>query len=90
MKTVIKKDKSAARRSEILDTAKLLVYTKGYEQMTIQDLLDALGISKGAFYYYFSSKQELLEALIEQLMGEALGILEPIIEDAELPATGKI
>ncbi len=40
----------AVRRGEILDVAQRLVYTKGYEQMTIQDMLDDLQISKGAFF----------------------------------------
>ena len=43
----------AARRKEILDVTRKLVYTKGYEQMSIQDILDSLNISKGAFYHYF-------------------------------------
>ena len=43
----------AVRRNEILDVAQRLIYTKGYEQMTIQDILDGLQISKGAFYHYF-------------------------------------
>ncbi len=55
----------AARRNEILDVAQRLIYTKGYEQMTIQDILSDLQISKGAFYHYFDSKQALLEAIIE-------------------------
>jgi AcrR family transcriptional regulator len=32
-----------------------LVFTKGFEQMSIQDILDELHISKGAFYHYFDS-----------------------------------
>ena len=57
----------AVRRNEILDAAQRLVYRKGYEQMTIQDILDDLHLSKGAFYHYFDSKQSLLEALIERM-----------------------
>jgi hypothetical protein len=41
-----------------VETSQGLVYTKGYEQMTIQDILDDLQISKGAFYHYFGSKKE--------------------------------
>jgi len=63
MARVIKEQEHAERRNEILDVAQKLVYTRGYEQMSIQDILDALGISKGAFYHYFDSKQALLEAL---------------------------
>ena len=57
----------AVRRNEILDLAQQLVYTKGYEQMTIQDILDGLQISKGAFYHYFDSKHAVLEAVVERM-----------------------
>jgi AcrR family transcriptional regulator len=77
------------RRNEILDVAQRLMVTAGYEQMTIQDILDRLGISKGAFYHYFSSKQELLEAIIESMLGEAEKLLAPILNDPSLPALVK-
>lgn len=80
----------SVRRKEILDAAQMLVYTKGYEQMTIQDILDKLGISKGAFYHYFNSKQALLEALIERLAEEAEKMIIPILQDAHLPALQKL
>ena len=69
-RTVNEQDRTL-KRSEILDAAQRLVYTKGYEQMAIQDILDALKISKGAFYHYFGSKQDLLEALVERMQQEA-------------------
>jgi AcrR family transcriptional regulator len=81
---------AGSRRSEILDAAQMLVYTKGYAQMTIQDILDALHISKGAFYHYFASKQALLEALIDRLSGEVELVILPILEDPELPALEKL
>ncbi len=76
----------AVRRNEILDVAQRLVNTKGYEQMTIQDILDDLQISKGAFYHYFDSKQALLEAIIERMVDEVEQLLLPIIHDPHLPA----
>jgi len=80
----------AVRRNEILDVARRLVYTKGYEQMTIQDILDDLQISKGAFYHYFDSKQALLEALIERMQEEAAQLVLPVVEDTRLPALEKL
>ena len=77
------------RRAEILDAARQLIYTKGYEQMTIQDILDALKISKGAFYHYFDSKPALMEALIERMLSEALDVLNPILNDTGLSAVEK-
>src|SRR6266704_2247415 len=80
----------AVRRNEILDVAQRLIYTKGYEQMTIQDILDNLQISKGAFYHYFDSKQTLLEAIIERMQQEVEQILLPIVQDPQLPALEKL
>lgn len=84
MKPILQEDKNSIRRNEILDSAQKLIYTKGYEQMTIQDLLDDLQISKGAFYYYFSSKQSLLEAMVDRMMIELEHVLDPILEDPQL------
>jgi AcrR family transcriptional regulator len=80
----------AARRNAILDVALRLVYTKGYDQMAIQDILDELQISKGAFYHYFDSKPALLEALTERMGQEALQLLNPIVQDPQLPAIEKL
>jgi AcrR family transcriptional regulator len=81
---------SAGKRTAILDAAQRLIYTKGYEQMTIQDVLDALHISKGAFYYYFDSKPALLDALLARAQDEALAVLRPIADDAHLGALEKL
>jgi TetR/AcrR family transcriptional repressor of nem operon len=80
----------ALRRNAILDVTQRLVYTKGYEQMAIQDILDELQISKGAFYYYFDSKPALLEALIERMQQEVLRLFIPIVQDPQLGALEKL
>lgn len=90
MPRVVKEDDYAARRNEILDIARRLVYTKGYEQMSIQDILDALKISKGAFYHYFDSKQALLDGLIERILDDAEQVLRPIVEAKDLSAIEKL
>jgi AcrR family transcriptional regulator len=81
---------SAARRNEILDVAQRLVATKGYQQMTIEDILAELGISKGAFYHYFDSKADLLESLVARMREEASQILLPVLEDPHLSAVEKL
>src|SRR5664279_2315578 len=89
MARVAKEKERTAKRNAILDATQQLINTKGYEQMSIQDILDELQISKGAFYHYFSSKQALLEALIERMMLEAEKVLIPIVQDPDLPALEK-
>jgi TetR/AcrR family transcriptional regulator, transcriptional repressor for nem operon len=79
----------AERRKEILDAAQRMIYAKGYEAMSIQDLLDELGISKGAFYHYYGSKQALLEAFVVRLTEEGVRQIAPYVEDPELGALVK-
>jgi AcrR family transcriptional regulator len=90
MARTVNEQERALKRSEILDATQRLVYTKGYEQMAIQDILEALKISKGAFYHYFGSKQDLLEALVERMQQEAEDRFFPILQDPEVPALEKL
>src|SRR5260370_13165658 len=78
------------RRAAFLDGAQGLVQTKGYEAMSIQDVLDELEASKGAFYHYFDSKQALLEAVVERFTDGAMASLAPVLNDPELPALRKL
>jgi len=80
----------AVKRDSILDAARQLVLDKGYENFTVQDLLDVLGISKGAFYHYFASKPAVIEALTERLVDESERLLSPIVERADLSALEKL
>lgn len=89
MARIVKEKEFAGKRNEILDVAQRLIYTRGYEQMTVQDILEELEISKGAFYHYFDSKQTLLEALVERLGAGALQLILPIVHDPVLPALEK-
>lgn len=51
------------RRRKILETAQRLFYERGYEQTSVQDILDEMELSKGGFYHHFESKIQLLEAI---------------------------
>ena len=90
MARIVKEEEYAARRNEILDAAQRMIYTKGFVQMTIQDILDDLGISKGAFYHYFDSKHDLLEAIVVRMSGQAIELLIPIVRDPNLSALEKL
>jgi AcrR family transcriptional regulator len=78
------------RRDEFVDAAQALMTSKGYEQVSIQDVLAATGASKGAFYHYFGSKTDLLEAIVGRMTDVALADAEPLIDDTTLPAPQKL
>ncbi len=91
MVRTLKKEEHATKRNEILDVALRLVYSKGYDKMTIQDILDQLQISKGAFYHYFDSKAEVLEALVERMVVERVEpLLFSAVQDPHLTALEKL
>src|SRR5579864_2815063 len=89
MTRTVKEEEYTAKRNEILDAAQRLVFNKGYERMSIQDILDDLRISKGAFYHYFDSKPALLEAFIERGQDDLDKVFHAIVDDPNLSARDK-
>jgi AcrR family transcriptional regulator len=77
--------KPEVRKAEILDAAEKLFNTKGYEAATINDILIALNISKGAFYHYFKSKEEVLDEIIEKYISERVSRAEKIVASSLSP-----
>lgn len=86
----VKPDEYAARRGEILDAAIELLRDKGYERMTIEDVLAKTGMSKGALYHYFRSKYALLEGVVEAMGDGALRELGAVVDDPKLSAIDKL
>jgi AcrR family transcriptional regulator len=56
--------KGDLRERQILDAAETLLATRGYADMTVSDITEAAGITRGALYFYFASKQDVLTALV--------------------------
>ncbi len=80
----------ALRRDEFVDVALRLIQTKGYQQLSVGDVLAELGASRGAFYHYFDSKQSLLEAVVEKMTETMLQLVQPMLDDRSLPALEKL
>lgn len=55
------------RRRSILDAAKKIFLKKGYEAFVMQDVIDAVDLSRGGVYSYFSSKEDLFLSLLEDM-----------------------
>jgi AcrR family transcriptional regulator len=79
-----------ARRAQFLDCAQALFFSRGYDAATVNDIIEATGLSKGAFYHYFDSKEALLDALTERLVAQVVRDAEPILEDASLDALARL
>ncbi len=79
----------AIKREAFVEAGLRLMQARGYEQMSIQDVLDDVGASRGAFYHYFDSKQELLSAMVDRIADQALSSLQPVVDDPRLAAIPK-
>ena len=74
--------------NRILEAATRLFIEKGYEHTSIQDIISNLGgLSKGAIYHHFKSKEDILEAVTDKMTEESNKILEKIRDREDL--TGK-
>ncbi len=78
------------RRDAFVDAATNLIQTKGYAQMSVQDVLDELGASRGAFYHYFDSKGALLDAVMERLLTIGMTIAQQVVADPDRTAVDKV
>lgn len=84
--------KGDLKRAQILDAAEKLFFEKGYDRTSVQDILDALGMSKGGFYHYFDSKESVLrsvserraESRFEKLSSELYGVRRSPVERLNL------
>lgn len=64
--------KAEATRLAILQKAFELIYTKGYQTTSVDDIIASTAVTKGAFYYHFKNKDEMGIAIINELMKPAL------------------
>ena len=75
----------------ILDVAFRLFMKKGYEHTSIQDIIDNLGgLSKGAIYHHFKSKEDILVAVTDRMTSESNQMLAKIRDRADLNGREKL
>ncbi len=70
------------RREELLDTALELFLADGYDRVSVEQITRAADVAKGTFYHYFTSKQELLEELLDRFVDMLFTQAEPAVEAA--------
>ncbi len=74
---------STDTKSRILRAARMLYSTHGCDGTTLDDIITASGITKGAFYHYFKSKNSLCEQILDEVMVEYEQLTESISGEAE-------
>ena len=82
--------KAEERRKEILEKAEKLFYKFGYTNTSVNMVIKALNISKGAFYHHFKSKEELLDCLVKDFTNNLVERIEGIITIPHLNAPDKL
>jgi AcrR family transcriptional regulator len=75
----------AARRQQILDAARTCFQRNGFHMTSMQDVIAEAGLSVGAVYRYFRSKNELIAAIAEEYSGEISSRLGELIADPHRP-----
>lgn len=69
----------------ILAVSTQMFTEKGYEKTSIQDIIDELGMSKGAIYHHFKSKEDILSAVMEKELGRAEDMFMELIQNTHAP-----
>jgi AcrR family transcriptional regulator len=78
------------RKDEFLDTAQQLFFTQGYDQTSVDAIIRKMGLSKGTFYYYFKSKEDLLDKLTCKMGDKILEEVKKIADREDLDAVAKL
>lgn len=78
------------RKNEILDVAQELFFTKGYKQTSIESIIKKIGVAKGTIYYYFKSKEDLMDKLVKRMTNQILIEVKKITERTDLDALTKL
>lgn len=82
--------KSEDLKQELLEAALELFKVEGFEKTSIKAIVDHVNASKGAFYHYFKSKEDILESITQQYIDALLVIPEKIANDDDLNGLEKM
>jgi TetR/AcrR family transcriptional regulator, transcriptional repressor of aconitase len=77
-----------ARREQILNAAKRCFVRNGFHETSMQDLFAEAGLSAGAVYRYFASKDEVILAIAEENLRDVLALIHTFATDPEREGIG--
>ena len=73
-------DTSELRRNQILDAATQVFVRQGFQHARMDDIVEESGLSKGTLYWYFKSKEDIINAILRRLFTGELENLESLLE----------
>ena len=77
-------------KSDIKETAQTLFLTKGYQNTSVNSIVETLGIAKGTFYHHFASKNDILSEIVDDLLETILSSAKQTAQDPALSPIEKI
>lgn len=77
------------RKNELMDAAEQLFVEKGYEHTSASDIIRMVGVAQGTFYYYFESKDDILNAVIDRYTMRYVEFVRTIVDDDSMSALQK-
>lgn len=78
------------RRAEIVETADRLFREHGYARCSVEMIIREIGVAKGTFYYYFKSKPDILQAIVDKTLGQIVEFSNGLADDPSLTAMQKM
>ena len=82
--------KPQERRLEIIKTAEKLFRENGYSNTPVDAIIKEMGVAKGTYYYYFKSKEDVLEAIVEHQLDQIVTMAEQVADDVSMDALTKM
>ena len=81
--------KGERRKQELLQIAYRMFISRGYENTSVDEIIAEADIAKGTYYYYFETKEQMLEEVIGMMIDQEMEAAGRILQ-AEIPVPQKI
>lgn len=90
MERTLNKQMQDNTKKKIIAVATNLFLTKGYEDTRISDIIKGLGLTKGAIYHHFNSKEDIFNAVVEEIGNKNIQLFDEIKNDSSLNGVEKL
>ncbi len=77
-------------RERIISTGAEIIHRKGFNNTGIKEILDAVGVPKGSFYFYFKNKEDFGLQVVDHFNSQFEGMTREILEDTSRPPLARL